>query len=134
VKRRHQLRRRGRLPVRRLIVLPIIDIYRKYYGRRIAALLLLLFYVAIAAAGYMVELVFGTFGLIPQQRGVRVLEGSLQWNYTAALNILFLGLSALLIWRFMRTGGPEMLRMMSPPSGQMHGHRGHVDRSHHGKH
>lgn len=116
-----------------LIVLPIIDIYRKYYGARIAALLLVLFYVAMAAAGYIMEMLFGIFGIIPQQRGVRVLEASVQWNYTTVLNILFLGLSALLIWRFMRTGGPEMLRMMSTSSGQMHRQGGDVGLSHHGK-
>jgi hypothetical protein len=51
-----------------LIVLPILNIYRKYYGMRMAALLLGLFYVAMAAAGYIVEIVFGLAGLIPQQR------------------------------------------------------------------
>jgi uncharacterized protein len=40
-----------------LIVLPILNIYRKYYGMGMAALLLGLFYVAMAAAGYIVEIV-----------------------------------------------------------------------------
>jgi hypothetical protein len=38
-----------------------------------------------------------------------VLEASVQWNYTTMLNILFLALSALLVWRFLGTGGPKML-------------------------
>ena len=38
-----------------LIVLPVVNIYRKYYGGRMAALLFGLFYVAMAAAGYVVE-------------------------------------------------------------------------------
>lgn len=96
-----------------LIVLPILDIYRKYYGMRMAALLLGLFYVAMAAAGYIVELLFGAVGLVPSQRGAQVLEASVRWNYTTVLNILFLALSAILVWRFLRTGGPKMLRMMS---------------------
>jgi hypothetical protein len=62
-----------------------------------------------------------------------VLEAAVRWNYTTVLNILFLLLSALLVWRFLRTGGPEMLKMMSAPSGQMHGHEGHADRSHIGE-
>jgi uncharacterized protein len=106
-----------------LIVLPIIDIYRKYYGGRIAALLFVVFYVAMAAAGYIVELAFGALGLIPSHRGLQVLEASVQWNYTTVLNILFLGLSALLVWRFLHTGGPEMLRMMSARPGRMHEHK-----------
>jgi hypothetical protein len=32
------------------------------------------------------------------------------------LNIIFLGLAGLLLWRFMKTGGPEMLRMMNAPA------------------
>jgi uncharacterized membrane protein YraQ (UPF0718 family) len=99
-----------------LIVLPIINIYRKYYGTRMAALLFGLFYVAMAAAGYIVEILFGLAGLIPGHRSAQVLEASVQWNYTTVLNILFLMLSAVLVWRFLRTGGPKMLRMMAAPA------------------
>jgi uncharacterized membrane protein YraQ (UPF0718 family) len=108
-----------------LIILPILNIYRKYYGMQMAALLFGLFYVAMAAAGYSVEILFGLAGLIPQHGRARVLEASVQWNYTTALNILFLGLSTVLVWRFLRTGGPKMLRMMAASTGetqQAHGH------------
>ena len=47
-----------------LIVLPILDIYRKYYGRRVALYILGTFYVTMAAAGYVVELVFGALGIV----------------------------------------------------------------------
>lgn len=100
-----------------LIVLPILDIYRKYYGARVAAILFGLFYVAMAGAGYVVELLFGVAGLIPRNRDAHVLAASVQWNYTTVLNIIFLALSAVMVWRFLRTGGPEMLRMMSSSSG-----------------
>ena len=116
-----------------LIVLPIIDIYRKYYGGRVAALLFVLFYAAMAAAGYAVELLFGVLGLVPQHRGVQVLEAAVHWNYTTVLNILFLALSALLVWHFLRTGGPEMLKMMLNPSGPMHAPEGHAGHSQIGK-
>ena len=46
-----------------------------------------------------------------------MLEASIQWNCTTVLNILFLALSAVLVWRFLRTGGPEMLRMMGASKG-----------------
>lgn len=114
-----------------LIVLPIIDIYRKYYGGRVAAVLFVVFYIAMAAAGYIVELMFDALRLIPSQRDVQVLEASVQWNYTTVLNIMFLILSALLVWRFWHTGGLEMLRMMSTPHEQMREHKGHAGRSHH---
>jgi len=99
-----------------LIVLPILDIYRRYYGSRIALLLLGVSYAAMAGAAYILELVFDVGGLVPQQRSAQIIEAHLTWNYTTWLNIAFLGLSALLVWRFLKTGGPQMLRIMNQPA------------------
>jgi uncharacterized membrane protein YraQ (UPF0718 family) len=98
-----------------LIVLPILDIYRKYYGLKMAGFLLTTFYASMAVAALIVELVFGALGIIPTERQAQVVEASISWNYTTWLNIAFLILAALLVWRFLRTGGPEMLRMMNAP-------------------
>jgi len=98
-----------------LIVLPILNIYRKYYGLKMAGFLFATFYVAMAVAALIVELIFNGFALVPSERKARVVEASITWNYTTWLNIAFLGLSALLVWRFLKTGGPEMLRMMNEP-------------------
>jgi uncharacterized membrane protein YraQ (UPF0718 family) len=98
-----------------LIVLPILNIYRKYYGSKMTGFLLVTFYVAMAGAALIVEVIFGTFGLIPDQRQALVVEASIAWNYTTWLNIAFLLLAAALVWRFLRTGGPRMLRMMNAP-------------------
>ena len=95
-----------------LIVLPILNIYRKYYGWRMSLFLLATFYAAMVAAGLVVELVFGLLGLIPEERNARVAEASIQLNYTTVLNIVFLILAAVLVWRFLRTGGPGMLKEM----------------------
>jgi uncharacterized protein len=105
-----------------LIILPILNIYRKYYGRRMATYLLVTFYLTMAAAGYVVEIVFGLLGLIPTERTANVTEASITWNYTTVLNVLFLVLAAALVARFLRTGGPAMLRMMGgdPSSGHDH--------------
>jgi hypothetical protein len=104
-----------------LIVLPIIRIYSKYYGWKMAGFLFATFYVAMVVAGYIVEGLFALFHLIPDERSARVLTASVQWNYTSVLNIVFLIVAALLVWRFLRTGGPGMLRMMSRP-GTPHKH------------
>jgi uncharacterized protein len=77
-----------------------------------------------AAAAFVVEVVFGALGLIPQARNARVVEAGFNWNYTTWLNIVFLGLAGLLLWRFARTGGPEMLRMMNSPANSNPGPRG----------
>jgi uncharacterized membrane protein YraQ (UPF0718 family) len=95
-----------------LIVLPILDIYRRYYGLKVAALLFVLFYAAMALAGYVVELTFGAAGLAPPHRAVTVFHQGFTWNYTTWLNLGFLVLASVLLWRFFRTGGPDMLRRM----------------------
>jgi uncharacterized protein len=69
-----------------------------------------------AAAALIVELLFSVLGLVPAERHARVVEASVTWNYTTWLNIAFLVAAALLIWRFLKTGGPEMLRMMNKPT------------------
>ncbi len=103
-----------------LIILPILNIYRKYYGLKISAFLLVIFYLSMSAAALIVEFVFGALHLIPQQRNARIVEEAIRWNYTTWLNIAFLILAALLVWRFLKTGGPEMLRMMSSPENGKH--------------
>lgn len=99
-----------------LIVLPILDIYRKYYGLKVSAFLLALFYVSMAAAALAVEFVFAMLHLVPPQRKAEIVEASIRWNYTAVLNIVFLALAATLAIRFLRTGGPQMLRSMASSS------------------
>jgi len=95
-----------------LIIAPILNIYRKYYGRRMALFILGTFYAAMAAAGYVVEIVFGGLGLVPGRAAAKIPSGGVTWDYTTWLNIAFLLLAAVLGVRFMRTGGAAMLRMM----------------------
>jgi uncharacterized membrane protein YraQ (UPF0718 family) len=107
-----------------LLILPILNIYRKYYGARMMLTLLGTFYAAMVAAGYLVELIFGTTNLIPDQRTATVLEASISWNYTTWLNIAFLALAVLLIVRFVTSGGLPMLRMMGgSPDAEEPAHR-----------
>jgi uncharacterized protein len=105
-----------------LIILPILDIYRKYYGWRVMGYILLTFYVTMAAAGYVVEFLFQALGIIPQNRNVVAITEGVQWNYTSILNIIFLLLAAILVIRFIRTGGIPMLRMMNTPEHEMSHH------------
>jgi uncharacterized protein len=101
-----------------LIIAPILNIYRKYYGARMAWFLLGTFYATMVAAGYAVELIFGSLGLIPDPAQAKLPDQGVSWNYTTWLNIVFLILAAALVIRFVRTGGVAMLRMMggSPDS------------------
>src|SRR5580704_7194344 len=99
-----------------LIVIPILDIYRKYYGLKMAAFLFVTFCISMAGAALIVEAIFVVLGLIPMERAAQVVEASVIWNYTTWLNIAFLVLAAYLIWRFLKTGGPAMLRSMNRPA------------------
>jgi uncharacterized protein len=105
-----------------LIVLPILNIYRKYYGRRMTLFLLGTFYATMVAAGYVVEIVFALLGLTPTTRDAKVIDATIQLNYTTVLNVVFLLLAAALVFRFLRTGGPAMLRMMGGTPSDGHGH------------
>ncbi len=112
-----------------LIILPILVIYRKYYGTRMMLFILATFYATMAAAGYLIELIFDGFGLVPSGRHAKVIEASIQWNYTTILNIIFLILAAALCYQFVRTGGISMLKMMGgapeTADGDRHAHTEH---------
>ena len=110
-----------------LLILPILNIYRKYYGTKMMLTLLGTFYAAMVTAGYVVELLFGAAGFIPSQRNATVMEAGISWNYTSWLNIAFLVLAAVLSVRFVRTGGLPMLRSMggSPDAEDDHCHHSH---------
>jgi uncharacterized membrane protein YraQ (UPF0718 family) len=95
-----------------LIILPILVIYRKYYGTKMMLFILATFYVTMVTAGYAVELIFGAAGLVPATRNAKVLNPTISWDYTTYLNIIFIVIAALLLRRFFRTGGAMMLKMM----------------------
>ena len=117
-----------------LIIAPILNIYRKYYGARMAMFILATFYATMAIAGYAIEIAFGGLGLIPDRASAKIPDQGVSWDYTTWLNIVFLALAAALIIRFVRTGGAAMLKMMGgapepEPAGAADGHarhRGHV--------
>ena len=118
-----------------LIIIPIIVIYAKYYGRRVAAFLTATFYITMVAAGYFIELVFTPLHLVPAgARSASVGDNGVSWNYTTWLNIVFLAMGALLLWRFFTTGGRQMLAMMGggPDDMAQHDHDGGLHDHAHG--
>jgi uncharacterized protein len=95
-----------------LLILPILNIYRKYYGWSMTWRILAVFYAGMVVAGYAVELLFGVTGLTPDRSSAHVPDQGIRWDYTTWLNIVAMVLAALLGWRFVRTGGVKMLTMM----------------------
>jgi uncharacterized protein len=100
-----------------LIILPILVIYRKYYGTRMMLFILATFYLTMVLAGYAIEFAFSGLGLVPTTRNAKVTEMAIHWNYTTILNIVALIVAAGLVYRFIRSGAVPMLKMMggSPP-------------------
>ena len=112
-----------------LLILPILHIYKKYYGWKMAGFLLATFYATMVAAGLIVEFLFQGLGLERTARNAKVIEASVSWNYTTYLNIIFLSLAAALVWRYFKYGGGlKMLRMMNKP--MTHDHDPHHDHAH----
>jgi uncharacterized membrane protein YraQ (UPF0718 family) len=106
-----------------LIILPILDIYRRYYGPRMAVFILITFYATMAAAGLAVELLFLALGIEFPPRTAKVELAHVSWNYTTYFNVVFLTVAAMLVWRYFRRGGGiPMLKMMNTPKSREAGH------------
>jgi uncharacterized membrane protein YraQ (UPF0718 family)/YHS domain-containing protein len=91
-----------------LIVLPIIAIYRKYYGWPFAIRITALMLVTMAAAALLVDAVFTALGLVPDTRPTRDdIFGSIQLDYKLVLNALGLVIFAALFGLTMRRGATD---------------------------
>ncbi len=83
-----------------LIVLPILVIYRKYYGTTFALRITALMFVTMVLSALVIEVLFNALGVLP--RGARPARAdvfsSLQVDYKLALNLLGLAIFAALLW------------------------------------
>jgi uncharacterized protein len=73
-----------------LLVIPLILIYRKYFGGRATVYIVMIFYLSMVAAGVIVDLLFAALGLIPQgARSASPIEhATFAWNYTTWLDFV----------------------------------------------
>jgi YHS domain-containing protein len=97
-----------------LIALPLVLIYRKYYGGRLTLRMFIWFYAVMAAAGLIVEGLFYAAGAIPSTRPETIVTTQFEWNYTTFLNIAFLGAFAVLYWLYRnreRLGGGQQFAL-----------------------
>ena len=118
-----------------LIIIPILDIYRRYYGGRMSLYLLGASYAAMVLAGLVVGGLFQLLGLVPAHHFIAAFQTPPSWNYTTFLDLGALVLAAVLGWRFLKTGGLEMLRAMDRAGGTPHaGHEMVHDHDEHHDH
>jgi uncharacterized protein len=98
-----------------LIVIPILLIYRKYYGTKVAVLISSIMFGAIVLAALLVQGIFDVAGLIPETRPdvESITERGIEWNYTTFLNIIFFGIAAALIGLTLRRGARDPVCGMS---------------------
>jgi YHS domain-containing protein len=74
-----------------LIILPIVNAYRKYYGARFAALLVAVMFGAMVVAALLVDGLFSLLGIVPTHRPSiqSIAERPITWNYTSVLDLVF---------------------------------------------
>jgi uncharacterized membrane protein YraQ (UPF0718 family) len=89
-----------------LIVLPLLDIYRKYYGWKMAAYIGAIFFVTMTATGIIMDHAFGLFHAIPVRTMTTMTDPAslFQINYTFFLNLIFGGL-AVYVWHLNASSG-----------------------------
>jgi len=81
-----------------LIAMPLILIYRKFYGNRLTLRLVGLFYAVMSIAGLVTEGIFRLFHLVPGTRRLQVTSAHFEWNYTSYLNVVFIGVAIVVWW------------------------------------
>jgi hypothetical protein len=92
-----------------LIVLPIVAIYRKYYGTKFALRITALMFTTMVIAALIIDGLFSATGLIPNgARPTRAdIFSSITVNYKLFLNIAGLAVFGLLFWLTVRRGATD---------------------------
>ncbi len=83
-----------------LLALPLVVIYGKFYGRRLAVRLFVSFWVVMSLAGLVVDVLFGAVGITFPPRKAEIAMTRMSWNYTTFLNLVFLVVAAVVYWAY----------------------------------
>ncbi|MDP9116961.1 MAG: permease [Actinomycetota bacterium] len=83
-----------------LITLPLLSIYRKYFGTPITLRILATFWATMSIAGLAVEYLFRAVRISDPVRPRLVVRTGFAWNYTSVLNIIALAAFALIYWLY----------------------------------
>jgi uncharacterized membrane protein YraQ (UPF0718 family) len=82
-----------------LIVLPLLDVYRKYYGWRMALYMFAVFFATMVISAILVDGAFAVLHLVPKPNPNAVHDLTMfSFNYTFWLNLAF-GALAIYLWR-----------------------------------
>jgi uncharacterized membrane protein YraQ (UPF0718 family)/YHS domain-containing protein len=83
-----------------LIALPLVLIYRKYYGTKLAIRLTLVFWLVMSLSGFITEIIFNFLNLIPEMDHKMSHTNQIGANYTTVLNVLALALIIWIYWMY----------------------------------
>ena len=82
-----------------LIVLPLLDVYRKYYGLKMAAYIGVIFYLTMASSAIVMDLLFNALHLVPAPNPhIREMLTHVSVNYTFWLDLAFGALAAWFVY------------------------------------
>jgi YHS domain-containing protein len=92
-----------------LIVIPIVLIYRKYYGGGVTVRLVAIMFTTMSVSALVVQGIFSAFDLVPTHRPSieSITQRPIEWNYTTVLNILFALVAAALVGLTLRRGAKD---------------------------
>jgi len=96
-----------------LITIPVLNVYRKYYGWRVMLYILGVFFVTMAFTGFLMELLFDALGIVPNLAGGETATDRTYFerNYTFYLNLIAFALSGFLLYVYRRgLGAPGEYR------------------------
>ena len=108
-----------------LIVLPLLDAYRRYYGVRMMLYIFAVFFATMVLSAIALDAAFSALHLVPRpDPNVRHDLTAFSFNYTFWLNLVF-GALAVYLWR---------LDARHPMDHGHHHEHGHGEHGHHGEH
>ncbi|MFD1589520.1 permease [Halorientalis brevis] len=96
-----------------LITVPVLNVYRKYYGWTVMAYILGVFFVTMAFTGFLMEELFSALGIVPNLAGGQTAteQTYFEFNYTFYLNLIAFALSGILLYVYRRgLGAPGQYR------------------------
>lgn len=102
-----------------LITLPLLLIYRRFYGWRLTLRLLVAFWAVMSAAGLAVDYLFRLIRIPSAHPASDIAPVGFAWNYTTILNIVFLvlGVAAYLAYRLRDRLAPDSPYATDPVCG-----------------
>ncbi|AUV84378.1 metal ion permease (plasmid) [Salinigranum rubrum] len=96
-----------------LITIPVLNVYRKYYGWKVMAYILGVFFVTMAFSGFLMEVLFDALDIVPNLAGGQTASEQtyFELNYTFYLNLIAFALSGFLLYVYRRgLGAPGEYR------------------------